>query len=847
MNPTDADAHVDGIPFIGRSSELAALAAEGDEVPHRLILGPSGVGRTRLLAEHAARVAASGRPVVRVSAATPESDLAAAIDRGAALLAIDDLPRLPARIRRRIDSLVADPGAAVTIVAVTSTERRPDWPAGRHRVVELAPLGDADLGELLDRPPWSQLFAGIRREVALDETDHERAWELARSSGDPVRLARAVLGPELRFGYVGARAAEAGRRAEEALRGLGTTDEVLVARLLVRRALGHLGDADATVAREFAERALSAALATHDRRALGEALVTYSVADLGPDTLDERIAMAHRVLAIAAELEAVDLRDLGRFLLLGALLESGDIAAIDAELALVDRGAASPDARGSGRHVAWFRTMRALLEGRVDDAEMRATEALEIARAETDDDADSVYFGQLGIIRWLQGREHEMEPFYLGAREQQPHAPVWGGVLARLWALQGRFDLAAGVLAEHADPGGIPRDRNWLLTVCVLAETAVLLDDRAAAATLRAELLPYAARLVPIGSGIACFGSVARPLGLLARVLGRDEEAEHHLRTAIRVCSAAGARPWLAQAQLDLADHRAARGLPDDGLAAEAAATIRAADVTVLRSRTGDTSAPEQVIPEPAVDRRPVVRVLGSFEVVDADGNRATWTSRKARELLKILVTRRGSATTRETLIGMLWPDERIEEASNRLSVAISTVRRALDPRRRHPSSRFVASDGDAVRLIVAELDIDVLDFLDRSRAALVPDDAPTRRERLRDALERYSGPALSDEPDADWAVDLRLEASGAFLAVARRLGDDALSDDPLLAAETFRRILAEDPYDDGGHRGLVRAFEALGAHGRSEAARRRYYEHMAEIGLDIDRLRGHAAGRSTG
>lgn len=816
--------------FVGRTSELIQLEATVDHVPHRLIVGPVGVGRSRLLAEYAERRARDGVTVVRVTR-DEAGLLAAAAGEEPMLVALDDLDELPESTRAVLAALVAESGPGVQVVAVATAPDR-EWATSRHRVVEVGPLGPDDLRELMQHPPWSRLFAGV-------------ADAGEGVSQDPESVARELLGGQLRFGYVGPRAAELGRQALDALERLGDGPAPLRARLLARAALGHLGDPDPDLARRLAERSLATALETDDRRALGEALVAHSVADLGPDTLDERLAMTRRILAIAADLEAVDLRDLGRFLLLGALLESGSIAAIDAELALVDRGATSPDARGAGRHVAWFRAMRALLEGRVDEAEVRAAEALEVARAEGDDDADSVYFGQLGIIRWLQGREVEMEPLYLGAREQQPHAAVWRGVLARLWALDGRHDLAAGVLA---DPGAIPRDRNWLLTMCVLAETAALLGDTAAAAELRAELLPYAGRLVPIGTGIACFGSVARPLGLVARTLGLNREAEHHLRTAIRVCSTAGALPWLAQAQLDLAAHLTAQGLPDEGLAAEAAATIRATGIAAVPWAAAEPEATARATPvdQPARERRPVLRVLGSFEVVGVDGERATWTSRKARELLKILVTRRGAATTRDSLIGMLWPDERPEEASNRLSVAISTVRRALDPNRRHPSSRFVAGDGDAVRLVLSEVDVDVLDFLDRARVALATEDAAARRGRLRDALDRYAGPALSDEPDAAWAVDLRLEASAAFLAVARRLGAEALDDDPLLAAEAYRRIVAEDPYDDEGHQGLVSAFDSLGAHGRSEEARRRYYAHMSEIGLDVVRIRGHEAARTS-
>ena len=62
------------------------------------------------------------------------------------------------------------------------------------------------------------------------------------------------------------------------------------------------------------------------------------------------------------------------------------------------------------------------------------------------------------------------------------------------------------------------------------------------------------------------------------------------------------------------------------------------------------------------------------------------WQSKKARDLLKILVARRGRPTTRETFFELLWPDEDPEPLGNRLSVAQATVRSVLDPERTYPA-----------------------------------------------------------------------------------------------------------------------------------------------------------------
>ena len=82
---------------------------------------------------------------------------------------------------------------------------------------------------------------------------------------------------------------------------------------------------------------------------------------------------------------------------------------------------------------------------------------------------------------------------------------------------------------------------------------------------------------------------------------------------------------------------------------------------------------------------RPALEIgaLGRFRVL-RDGEPippTAWQSKKARDLLKILVSRRGRPTTRETLFELLWPDEDPEPLANRLSVALATVRLGARPR----------------------------------------------------------------------------------------------------------------------------------------------------------------------
>ncbi len=56
----------------------------------------------------------------------------------------------------------------------------------------------------------------------------------------------------------------------------------------------------------------------------------------------------------------------------------------------------------------------------------------------------------------------------------------------------------------------------------------------------------------------------------------------------------------------------------------------------------------------------PYVRTMGTFQVIRGRSpfDTAEWPSKKARELFKLLIARRGRPTARELLMDTLWPDD---------------------------------------------------------------------------------------------------------------------------------------------------------------------------------------------
>jgi ATP/maltotriose-dependent transcriptional regulator MalT/DNA-binding SARP family transcriptional activator len=232
-----------------------------------------------------------------------------------------------------------------------------------------------------------------------------------------------------------------------------------------------------------------------------------------------------------------------------------------------------------------------------------------------------------------------------------------------------------------------------------------------------------------------------------------------------------------------------------------------------------------------AVEQTVRVECLGGFRVL-REGRAvpvSEWPSRKARDLLKILIARRGHPVPRGQLCTLLWPEEDEGAVSARLSVALSGLRAVLDPARAHPSDRFVAGDRSAVWINGGALSVDVRDFLRDALAGLAGSGAA-----LAAAEAAYAGDFLEEDPYSDWSVALREEARATYLRVARALATAAAAAGERDAAVGYLlRILQRDPYDERAHLALVATLAAGGAHGEARRAYRAYAARMDELGVE--------------
>ncbi|NJD29064.1 MAG: tetratricopeptide repeat protein [Chloroflexi bacterium] len=232
------------------------------------------------------------------------------------------------------------------------------------------------------------------------------------------------------------------------------------------------------------------------------------------------------------------------------------------------------------------------------------------------------------------------------------------------------------------------------------------------------------------------------------------------------------------------------------------------------------------------------IRTLGGFEVLRGEQPVpiAEWGSRKARDLLKILISRRHQHVPREELEELLWPAEGPGRTSRRLSAALSTARAVLDPGHRRPAGWYVAADRSAVWLEGAHVALDVEDFLASATIGLGLESrgAAEAAETLRAAESAYRGDYLVEDAFEDWSAALREECRQVYSSVAHALARLASAEGDQPAATRFlRRALERDEFDERAHLGLVSALASGGQPAEARRAYAAYLARMEELGVE--------------
>jgi DNA-binding CsgD family transcriptional regulator len=453
--------------------------------------------------------------------------------------------------------------------------------------------GPQERCELLLAVGEARMAAG---DVPAARTAYQQAGELAGRSGSPDALARAGLGLGLEFTSGIVDPVQVGL-LEEALATLGEADSPLRAQVLagLARALVSTPQVERRLA--LSEDAVQIARRLGDPATLAAVLFDRHLAVWGSEGAEvpgERLAIATEVVGLAEQIGDLAMVLRGRGLRRIDLLELGDLAGYDADLAAAERAAAELRQLRHRWQLPLAHATAALLAGRFAQAQVLMEEGLAVGRRAGDQAVGNYYMGVIASLHFMQGRLGEVVELARDAATRFPAMVVFRTALAAALAEAGRADQARAEVEQLAaeDLAAVPRDPGWSFSLASLALACYHLGEAEVALKLHRLLEPYADRNIVTGRvGAICLGPAAYFLGLLDLTLGLPEQAVRRFEHAAALADRMQARPMVAMSRAGQAQALLALDRPGD----RQQAAVLLDEVTATAEALGIRGLGEQV------------------------------------------------------------------------------------------------------------------------------------------------------------------------------------------------------------------------------------------------------------
>jgi tetratricopeptide (TPR) repeat protein len=314
----------------------------------------------------------------------------------------------------------------------------------------------------------------------------------------------------------------------------------------------------------YSRNAVERARASSDDSALAHALHSRRIVLWGPERLEERIAVTAELIGVGERAGELEIALDGRLWRIYALLETGDMKAVDQQIQEYSATAERLRQPSLIYYTHLLLAMRDLQTGRFEDAERVMEDALRLGRRAQSQNAEWFYTAQRYSLRRDRGGVEELVSQLRDLAERFPEIATWRSMLAAACAQTGDNEAALFELERIASGGlrAMPRDHLWMRNLASVAVACAAVGHAALAAEAYELLTPHAGQ---VDGDLATWnGPVTRSLGMLAATMRRHDDAVVHYERAIEACRRMGAAPWLAYGQFELGTVLLARGRAED-------------------------------------------------------------------------------------------------------------------------------------------------------------------------------------------------------------------------------------------------------------------------------------------
>jgi LuxR family maltose regulon positive regulatory protein len=195
------------------------------------------------------------------------------------------------------------------------------------------------------------------------------------------------------------------------------------------------------------------------------------------------------------------------------------------------------------------------------------------------------------------------------------------------------------------------------------------------------------------------------------------------------------------------------------------------------------------------------VKTLGGFQVWRGDTllSDSDWEGRQPQLLLKVLITRGSRQVPLEVLMEDLWPESSPETVKRNLTTSLHRLRKGIEPALdKALGSAYVNLKANLVSLDQELCRVDVLEFLSLCRDGEKKDkegDTAGALALYQEAVHRYQGDFLPEEPYLPWAESRREELRGRYVEILERLAELHEKRGSLTkASNCWQQLLKADP-----------------------------------------------------